>query len=336
MLNLKKGKSLLIAEIGGNHEGDLGKALELMFSAYEAGADIVKFQTYSADGLVNKNLRPDRYEHFRRFTLKDEEWLLLAQNARDSGINFSSSLWESRYIELLDDFICLYKVGSGDITNHQLIQRFLETNKPLVISTAMSNIIDINRTYEYILSIAPNILSEGKLGILQCTAMYNEPLISEVNLEVMHEYKNKYNCIIGFSDHSLGKNACLLAISLGAEIIEFHFTDNKAQEFRDHQLSLDHKDLIELSSFNNEFETLRGTSIKDILPSEEFNKKEFRRALFLKEDMKAGTIIKENDIISLRPDIGISAWDFSKIIGKRLNKDIKALEPLDKFYFDEL
>ena len=165
MLNLKKGKALLIAEIGGNHEGDITKAKDLMISASEAGADIVKFQTYTASGLVNKQLRSDRFEHFQKFTLEDDDWILIAEDAKKNGINFSSSLWESRFIDLLDDYICLYKIGSGDISNHDLIDQFLELKKPVIFSTAMSTIDDIDRTMEFIISRYPNIIQENNVQI---------------------------------------------------------------------------------------------------------------------------------------------------------------------------
>ncbi len=334
MLNLKKGKALLIAEIGGNHEGDIDKAKELMISASEAGADIVKFQTYTANGLVNKHLRPDRYEHFQRFTLDDKDWISIAEEAKKNNIKFSSSLWESRFIKLLDDYICLYKVGSGDISNHDLINQFCELKKPVIFSTAMSTLDDISRTMEFIVSRYPNIIQENNLGILQCTAMYDEPNNNEVNLSVMGNFKERYKCIVGYSDHSIGLNGCIAAISSGAEIIEFHYTDDKSKEFRDHKLSLDCNDLKLLSSFNEDIDTLIGSSRKEILLSEKANKKEFRRGLYLKQDTKLGSLILKDDLIALRPDEGISAWDMNKIVNKKAKRDIAALLPLKEDYFE--
>ena len=129
MNRLPNNKTLLIAEIGGNHEGSFSKAKDLLFSAHEAGADIVKFQSYSGNGLVNKLLRPERHKHFNKFMLTDEEWIRLAKVAVENNIKFSSSIWDTHYLELLDSYICLYKVGSGDLNNFFSVREIYPNRK---------------------------------------------------------------------------------------------------------------------------------------------------------------------------------------------------------------
>ena len=328
------GRATLIAEIGGNHEGDLSKAKDLMFQAHEAGADIVKFQSYSGDGLVNKKLRLDRYNHFSRFMLTDDEWIDLAETAKNNEINFASSIWERRYFDLLDQYICVYKVGSGDLSNHELMRHFISTKKSIVLSTAMSSIDQIRQTCEFVLGQDKTIIEEGRLALLQCTAMYDDPNYRHVNLLAMKQFELEFGCLVGFSNHAVGTNATIASIAMGAKVIEFHFTDSKTSEFRDHKLSFDVADLRTVVSFNNEFLSILGDSKKVVHPSERSNETEFRRGVYFNKPVKKGEIVQIDDLSFLRPELGIPMWDLPKIIGKKLKKNISALEILDMELFD--
>jgi N,N'-diacetyllegionaminate synthase len=333
MFRFVGGKATLIAEIGGNHEGSLSKAKDLMFQAYEAGADIVKFQSYSGEGLVNKKLRLDRFNHFNRFMLTDDEWIDLAETAKNNGINFASSIWEKRYFDLLDKYIAIYKVGSGDLSNHELMKCFISTKKMIVLSTAMSSIDQIRQTYEFILGQDKMIIQEDRLAILQCTAMYDDPNYHHVNLLVMKQFEREFGCFIGFSNHAVGTNATIASIALGAKVVEFHFTDTKNSDFRDHKLSFDAADLRRIVSFNNEFTSILGDSMKTVHPSEVSNETEFRRGVYFNRPIKKGEIVKIDDLSFLRPELGISMWDLNKIVGKTTQKNISPLEVLDMEFF---
>lgn len=334
MFSFFNNRATLIAEIGGNHEGSISKAKDLMMQAHESGADIVKFQCYSGEGLVNQKLRPERYNHFNKYMLSDDEWIDLAETALKNKIFFSASIWEPRYFHLLNDYICLYKIGSGDLSNHNLMKLFLKTKKPFVVSTAMSNFKQIEKTYNFITGFDESILKDNRLGILQCTAMYDNPSSEFSNLLVMKEFKNRFNCLVGYSNHAVGINSSIAAISLGASILEFHFTDTKEASFRDHKLSFDKSDLQVLSDFNNEFQSMLGSSEKDIHKSEFQNEQEFRRAVYFKRPLFKGDIVKLDDLVFLRPELGISMWDYQSILGKVLNTDIDALEELNFGYFE--
>jgi len=333
MFRFVEGRATLIAEIGGNHEGDLSKAKDLMFQAHEAGADIVKFQSYSGEGLVNKKLRLDRYNHFSRFMLTEDEWIDLAELAKNNGINFASSIWEKRYFDLLDKYICIYKVGSGDLSNHELMKCFISTKKSIVLSTAMSSIDQIRQTYEFVLGQDKTIIEEDRLAILQCTAMYDDPSYHYVNLPAMAQFEREFGCLVGFSNHAVGTNATIASIALGAKVIEFHFTDSKNSEFRDHKLSFDTADLRGVVSFNNEFISILGGSTKTVHPSEKSNETEFRRGVYFNRPIQKGEIVQADDLSFLRPELGVSMWDLNKIIGKTTQKDISPLEILDMEFF---
>ena len=305
-----------------------------MFEAAENGADIVKFQSYSGPGLVNKLLRPDRFKHFESFMLSDDQWVDLAETAVKNKINFSSSLWEERYFDLLDKYISLHKVGSGDLNNFPMIQKLISSKKPLVLSSAMSSIDQLKTIYDFVLTEDPNIIKENRFGILQCTAMYDNPSFSNVHLSVLKTLKNEFNCMIGFSNHSIGINSSIMALVLGAQIIEFHYTSSKDAVFRDHKLSFDAADLRRVSQFNKEAIEMLGDNNKKIHDDEQENTKEFRRAIYLKSNLKKGSIINHKDLTFLRPEEGISMWDLNKVIGRKLKVDISALEPLSFEFLD--
>ena len=336
MENLNSEKAILIAEIGGNHEGSLSQAKDLLLSAGEHGADIVKFQSYSGEGLVNKNIRPERHKHFNNLMLKDEEWLELAEFANQAGICFSSSIWDAHYFTLLDEYISVYKVGSGDLNNFNLLRKFIETDKPLIISTAMANLDMVTRVYDYIQSNFPSFLNDSKLGILQCSAIYDNPSLSHVHLRAMDTLKGFFPCKIGFSNHAIGINPTLTAIARGAEIIEFHYTFNKENSsYRDHKLSFDKDDLILVDKFRNEINDILGNGNKHILDEEQEHISEFRRGVYLSRDLSKGDRVKEADLIFLRPEHGISMWKpYQEIIGRKAIKDIKSLEPLSFSFFE--
>ena len=334
MFKFLSDRATLIAEIGGNHEGSLAQAKELMFEASENGADIVKFQSYSGPGLVNKLLRPDRFKHFEGFMLSDDQWIDLAETAAKNNINFSSSLWEDKYFNLLNKYISIHKVGSGDLNNFPMIQKLINTKKPLILSSAMATIEQLKTMYDFALSQDPNIISDKRLAILQCTAMYDNPSFTNVHLSVLNTLKEQFQCVIGFSNHAIGINSSIMALALGAEIIEFHYTSSKDATFRDHKLSFNAKDLRFVSQFNREVKAMHGDNLKKVHYDEQQNTKEFRRGIFLNTNLKKGTVINYKDLTFLRPEEGISMWDLNKVIGKKLNIDMSALEPLSFEFLD--
>lgn len=324
-------KPILIAEIGGNHEGDFDLALELGRQAIEAGADYIKYQIYTADGLVNPLLSPARYKHFQRLSLDSSVYLDLAEKIEALGGKFLASIWNLEDIELFNKHMDFYKIGSGDLTSYPFFKRIAKIGKPIVISSGLSNMQDIRDAVSFICSANPVYKEKDMLTIMQCTSMY--PTATEdVNLAVLNTFKNEFPLHnIGYSHHHLETWPLDLAYVMGADMLEFHFThDRTISTFRDHQLSITKQELIDLKARLEKIRCAYGAPDK-VQTESEINAdhiREFRRAVYLKKDVKAGTVIAESDLIFVRPEEGISANRYMELIGKTAVQDITAFEKL--------
>lgn len=329
--NLKFTEPFIIAEIGGNHEGDFEYAKKLLINASEAGANAVKFQTYYPDKIVSKVVNKERHEHFAKFALPIEKYIELAELAHKNNIMFMSSIWDKDSLKILDPYIGIHKIGSGDLTNYPLIEEILKTNKPFIFSVAMANLEEIKETVEFINNKNPSYLKEGKLAILQCVAMYGDPKHEFANLNVIRELQTQFPKVnIGYSDHTIGNYAANIAVALGANILELHFTDDKSRDFRDHHLSVTKDELLELRNNISLTSALLGSSekkpVKDIESPERIW--EFRRACYLNQNCKKGDILTEENLTTLRPCEGIDARNFYQLLGKALLVDKPAFYPL--------
>tara|TARA_B100000780_G_C21072831_1_gene431775 strand:+ start:192 stop:1208 length:1017 start_codon:yes stop_codon:yes gene_type:complete len=329
--NLKFKEPFIIAEIGGNHEGDINYAKKLLIDAAKSGANAVKFQSYFPDKIVSKIENKERHEHFAKFVLSIDQYVELAKLAEQNNILFMSSIWDEDTLKELNPYIDIHKIGSGDLTNYPLIKAIIKTKKPFIFSTAMANMDEINDTVNYINKLDPDYITSGKLAILQCVAMYGKPKNEYANLNVIRELEDKFpGIIIGYSDHTEGNYAANIAVALGARILEIHFTDDKTRKFRDHQLSVTKDELVELKKNIHKTISLLGsrskTPVKDIESSERIW--EFRRACFLKVDCKKGDTITYDNLTTLRPCAGIDAREYDSLIGKKLLVDKSAFHAL--------
>jgi len=326
----------IIAEIGGNHEGDFEYAKQLTQLALNSRADAIKFQIYTGDSLVNKLYDPKRVEHFKKFELSINQYKELAEICISAKKDFMASVWNKSSIEEFKDLMPIFKIGSGDLTAYDVIEHTVNTKKPIILSTGLSTYKEIDSSLKFIYSLDPDYEKEKKVALLQCTSMYPIP-DKEANLNVILELKKLFDCPVGYSDHTEGTYAAELAIAMGAEIIEVHFTDNrKGKEFRDHKVSLTNEEIDNLVYKSLKIKELKGKTVKQPTDSEieSGHTKSFRRGLFLKEDLKKGARIERKHIISLRPKEGISASYYKDLIGKRITKDIKKLEKLSKDWFE--
>lgn len=319
---------LLIAEIGGNHEGNFEYAKELIQLAIESDVDAIKLQMYTGDTLVSEVENPIRNKHFKKFEFSKEQYIELISLIKDAGKMFTASIWDKDLIEIFDDCIDFYKVGSGDFTALPLLKLIASKNKPIVLSTGLSNEQEVIEIVNFVKKTNKMYEDKGNIGVLQCTAMY--PINnSDANLAVLDTYKSKLNVSVGYSDHTIGSKAILYSIIKGAEIVEFHFTDKKEnREFRDHQVSLTKNDVFKLIKEIEEYNIFNGSEIKKPLEIElESNHVEtFRRSVYFNKDISAGTKITEEDLIVLRPNVGIDAREYYNIIGKIVAVDIKKHE----------
>jgi N,N'-diacetyllegionaminate synthase len=331
---LDQGRAILIAEIGGNHDGQLDRAYSLARLAAEHGADIVKFQTYRAEGLVNRRVSPDRFEHYRRLELPLDEWPKLAQFVQSLGCHFMSSVWDEELLDLLEPFLPAYKVGSGDFTNLPLIESMLSTGKSLILSTAMCDPDDVDATMAFIALRAPRHISSGRIALLQCTAMYDAPSEDDAHLAAMTWLRRRYKIPVGYSNHAVGTRASMVAAAMGAAIIEVHFTDDKTRPYRDQKLSFTPPELAELRDAVEAIPRIRGLVRKAVTRSEVDIRDTFRRAVYLRHAVPKGHIVRSDDLVLLRPNAGIDGRRFYDLIGRRTTTDLEELVPLSESFFE--
>lgn len=326
-------RPLLIAEIGGNHEGDFNYAEKLCQLACNTRADVVKLQLYRAESLVNPIYSPDRYKHFKKFELTREQYQYLAQLVVKSGKKFMASVWDVNMLDWIDKYTDMYKIGSGDLTAYKIIKEFASREKPIILSTGLSTLEEITDTINYIYSINKKYHNYGMLTLLQCTSMYPIPP-NAANLSVMNTFKDQYKVPVGYSDHTEGSLALEVATIMGASVLEFHFTDTReGKQFRDHKVSLTESEVNELSVRIDCISELVGSPIKEPhqIEKETGHTKSFRRGLYPKSNLKVGHVLQESDLVELRPVEGLEASSLNKIVGKTIQKDVEALHLFDEF-----
>ncbi len=328
--NFWKGKNgpLLIAEIGGNHEGNFAYAKKLTKQAIDSGVDVVKYQLYSGNSLVNYKISPDRNKHFKKFELSRDQHIALAKLCLKSGVQYNASIWDIKMINWINKYLKFYKIGSGDLTAFPIISEFAKKGKPILLSTGLSNISEIKKTIKFITKINSDYKKNDMIAIMQCTSLYptND---KDVNLSVIPKLKKIFKYEIGYSDHSIGDLALLISYLQGANILEFHFTDTrKGKSFRDHFVSLTKDEVVKLCKNIKRAKDLLGNSNKKVLKSEinSGNLKSFRRALYFNKDIFKGQLITKEDIVCLRPNVGLDARKEKLIIGKKSPKNFKALD----------
>lgn len=327
--------ALLIAEIGGNHEGDFEYAKKLASLAIDSDVDYVKFQIYTGDTLVSKIESPERNKHFKKFELTKDNHIYLAEMVKEAGLLYTSSVWDIDAMGWLDKYISLYKIGSGDLTAYPVLKKTAEKGKPMIISTGLSSEDEVLKTVAYIQSINSDYKDKNMLAVLQCTSMYPIPA-EDANLNVMHRLKELTGLTVGYSDHTEGSKALCYATAMGAEVLEFHFTDNReGKVFRDHKVSLTPSEIAELITEMKLIRALQGNSEKKpvAIEIENGHVKSFRRAVYPARDIAAGEIITSENIIVLRPNVGIDAREIDSLLGKRAKTALSAHQRLS---FDDI
>lgn len=322
---------LLIAEIGGNHEGSAEAAWRLTEQALAAGADVVKFQLYYADTLVSPVESPDRHRHFRRFELPLEEHLKLADAVLDAGARYSASVWDPASIEALADRVAFFKVGSGDLTAVPLLRRLAATGKPILLSTGLATLAEVQAALACIRAANPAYATPGMLAVLQCTTSY--PTVdAEVNLRVMDTLRLATGLPVGYSHHVPDDFPLRVAAARGAEILEFHFTDQReGRSFRDHAISLTGPMLERLAADLRRIATLLGSDDKGPTPGEvaQGHLQSFRRAVYSRRALAAGERLQAEDLVCLRPLAGVDARDWDAVVGRAVLVDTPAYGALE-------
>ena len=332
---LTRDKVFIIAEAGDNHNGSLDLAIYLCDLAKKAGCDAVKFQVFITEEVILRGTEKapyqkktdkskDQFEMVKKLELSFDDFKKIKRHCDEIGILFLSTPYDIKSAEFLNEIgVPFFKVSSTDLNNFYLLETIAEFRKPVILSTGMSEMEEIKRSYNF-------LIEKGvpEISILQCTSEYPAPF-EELNLRVIETFKKEFpSAIIGFSDHSEGILAGCIAVSLGAKILEKHFTLWKGLEGPDHQASLSPEELFEWVKSIRLTEKMLGDGIKKIQPSEKEVRKVARRSIYLRKNKRKGEKINKKDIITLRPLKGITPDKYPDIIGKRLKRDKKKLEPL--------
>lgn len=329
-----KSHPFLIAEIGGNHEGDFEVAKKMAKLAIDSGVDCVKFQLYRGNSLVSASESPSRNKHFKRFELSKEQHIYLACLCKEAGLQYLASVWDLEMLDWIDDYLDFYKIGSGDFTAWPILSEFLKRGKPLLISTGLCDMNEVAQTIKWIRKQNPIYKDPNMICMLQCTSMY--PIENnDANLNVMETFRKTFNLKVGYSDHTIGTEALKIATAKGASVLEFHFTDEReGKDFRDHKVSLLRDEVKHLKNEINEIIVLSGDNEKVPQPSEEESGHNisFRRGVYLNRRVSKGEKIKETDLVFLRPAHGIDARDFLDLVGSEALIDLEPFDPIKPEY----
>lgn len=322
-----------VAEIGSNFDQDLSRAKDLIFLAKEAGADAVKFQHYTAKSLVSdigfKELGKSQshqsvwkksvFETYQSASL-NRHWTEALKNTCDkAGVAFFTSPYSLELVDYVDRFVAAYKIGSGDITWLKIIELMASKAKPIILATGASNIDDVKRAVQAILS------RNSDLVLMQCNTNYTANIknSSFINLNVINTYKSLYpGIILGLSDHLPGHVSVLGAVSLGARVIEKHFTDSTDREGPDHAFALDPISWREMVTRTRELEVCLGKYTKEVEGNEKETVVLQRRCVRAARDINRGDILTLSDFEVLRPcpRDGIAPYDIEKLVGRTINR----------------
>ncbi|TGK78463.1 N-acetylneuraminate synthase [Leptospira noumeaensis] len=325
-----KQKTIIIAEAGVNHNGDLKIAEELIQVAAKAGADFVKFQTFQSTSISSKlagraeyqkaNMKEDgsQISMLKKLELNFEMHQHLIQVCKQNKIQFLSTAFDLPSIELLIQLgINLWKIPSGEITNYPYLKKIGSLKGEVILSTGMSNLGEI----EAALSVLENSGTQREnITILHCTTEYPAPM-NEVNLRAMLAIQNAFGVKVGYSDHTVGIEISLAAVALGANMIEKHFTLDRNLPGPDHKASLEPNELNALVSGIRNIELALGDGVKKPFPSEIRNMTIARKSLIAKENIRKGEIFTEQNVTTKRPGNGISPMRWAEVMGKTASKD---------------
>jgi len=322
----------IIAEAGVNHNGDVGRAKELIDLAAEAGADVIKFQTFSAENIVTRSADRAKYQKKNMPKIDETQWqmlkkleldkkafLQLKKYADSKGILFLSTPYDEGSIDLLFDIgVAAFKVSSAWITNLPFLRHMAKKGLPIIFSRGMSYKDEVEEAIQT-LKEAGN----DQLILLHCH--FNYPTdFKDINLNMIKTIKNEFGLVTGFSDHTLGITAPIAAVALGAQVIEKHFTLDKSLPGPDHKASLNPDELKAMIKGIREVEQALGTAKITVTKNETPMRKVSRTSLVSVTNIKAGTVITEKMVGIKRPGTGIRPRHYEDIIGKTVIVDIPA------------
>ena len=331
---------IIIAEAGVNHNGDINMAKKLIDAAVEAKVDYVKFQTFKADTIVSptakkaayqsKNIGDgddSQYQMLKNLELSEAAHTELIAYCNSKGIQFFSTAFDVEGVQYLESLnFDMFKIPSGELTNYPYLRAIAQTQKPVVLSTGMATLEEIEAAIKVLVSFGTK---KENLTVLHCNTEYPTPM-TDVNLKAMLTIGESFGVKVGYSDHTLGIEVPTAAVALGATVIEKHFTLDRNLKGPDHKASLEPNELIAMVTAIRNIElAISGTGIKKPSESEIKNIDIARKSIHLRHNVSKGTTLMETDIISLRPGDGISAMDWTTVIGKTVLTDKKGYDKLN-------
>ena len=309
-----------IAEAGLNHNGDMNTAKQLIETAKDCGANAIKFQTFKTEEFLSKSSQ--YFDLFKDVELTYEEFGELFDYAKNIDISFFSSPFDITSADALNDLnVPCFKIASSDLTNFPLLEHISKFNTPMIISTGLATMNEIIETIEICKQ------NNNQLIILHCIANYpTQP--DETNLDAILTMKQKFPFPIGYSDNGDSTLVDLVAVSLGATVIEKHFTLDKNSKGPDHSFSIEPNELKKLISQIRQIKQIKGNGIKSPQESEVPNINAIRKSITAKSDLQENQILTMNDLSIKRPASGIEPKFFNQVLGKKLKKFIKQDTPI--------
>jgi len=307
----------VIAEIGVNHEGNVEKASELVSLAATTGADAVKFQTFTPARYASAS-DPARLKRVTGFALDEAAHRRLAKEANEQGIEFFSTAVTEDVVPLLSELCSAIKIASGDLNFEPVIRAAARTGKPMVISTGLGTIDEIDQAVGWVEDEVGKKNLKERLALLHCISAYPAS-IEEANVRSVPFLADRYGLTIGYSNHVLGPEACLAAVALGARILEVHFTDQSSgREFRDHALSMEPAALRNLITMARCVEKSLGSYGKDRTHGELPNLAAVRKGVVAARKLEPGTVLTRDDLMFARPATEFPADQIGAIVGKKI------------------
>lgn len=332
-------KVFVIAEAGVNHNGSMKLAKDLIKKAVEAKADCVKFQTFKTSELVSKGAPKAKYQNsttdpnesqaemLRKLELKEEDFVELKRECDKNNIMFMSTPFDVESANLLNRIgVDAFKVPSSEVTDIPFIKYLSNFKKPLLISTGMCTIGEVDRVYQELTKLNANFC------FLHCVSEYPSP-IQDTNLRAMNTMKSAFGVPVGYSDHTKGIHIPIAAVAMGAQIIEKHFTLDRDMEGPDHRASLEPQEMKDMVTQIRHVSLAIGDGRKNPSTIEKENSKASRKSLVAAKDLKLGDLITKDDIKIKRPGTGIEPHMLEFVDGLRLTRSVKEDEVLTEEHF---
>lgn len=331
----KDSSSYVIAEMSGNHNLEFARAKDIIYAAKEAGADAIKLQTYTADTITidcnKKEFLTQKgglwegmtlYELYKKAYTPWEWHEELREYAGKLGIDFFSTPFDLTAVDFLEELnIPAYKIASFEINDIPLIEKAAKLGKPMIMSTGIADLCDIDLAVNTCRKVG-----NDNIVLLKCISAYPAPY-EDMNLRVIPNMMDTFDCIVGLSDHSLGSEIAIAAVTLGARVIEKHFILNRADDGVDSAFSMDKKEFASMVRQIRNVEDALGKVTYELNDKQKASKND-SRSLYVVCDIKKGELITENNVKSIRPGYGMHTKYWKEIIGKRAKKDLDKGTPM--------